>query len=63
MYGAQIAVFQVRIHMDFGQQDLDPDPGRQKNPQKQKKGISSFEVLDFCSDVLYGCLGISKLQF
>jgi hypothetical protein len=41
-------VFRIRIRIDFGRLDPEPDPGGQKSPQKLKKikKISCFEVLD-----------------
>jgi hypothetical protein len=61
MYGAQTAVFQVRIRMDFGRQDLDPDPGGLKTTKTEKRQV--LDGFSYSLGVLYGCLRISKLQF
>jgi hypothetical protein len=39
------AMFRIRIRIDFGLLDPDPDPGGQKLPSKieKKEEISSFE--------------------
>jgi hypothetical protein len=63
-------MLRIRIRIDFGLLDLDPNPGGQQLPSKIEKTeeISSFEVLDVlflraegfsCNlDVLYEGLGI-----
>jgi hypothetical protein len=66
--------FRIRIRIDFGRLDPDPDPGGQKRPIKLRKvtklhifcaGCSLLRGEGFCSslDVLYGGLGITKSQF
>jgi hypothetical protein len=39
------AVFRIRIRIDFGRLEPDPDPGEQKLPTKIEKKLC-FEVLD-----------------
>ncbi len=65
-------MLRIRVRINFGQLDPDPDPHWEGGPKLPTK-VKKLQVLkcqmfflrdeDFCWGFLYGGLGISKLQF